>query len=119
MNSEIESRIERDEVTGCWNWVGCIHHSGYGTYGRRSAHRWVYQTLKEVQLTPEQKVCHHCDNRRCVNPDHLFVGTQAENIADMDRKGRRGNFKGEASPTARLTEADVLAIRADPRKQRE
>lgn len=69
-------------------------------------------------------VLHHCDNPPCCRPSHLFLGTPADNMADMDRKGRRrtGNCAGEANGRAKLTEAQVQAIRAEyaaaPRKVR-
>lgn len=56
-------------------------------------------------------VCHRCDVRLCVNPAHLFLGTHAENMADMAAKGRAFVRRGVTNPSAKLSEADVLAIR--------
>jgi hypothetical protein len=84
---------------------------GFGKYARlgkfkasRIAWELTYGTIPEGLY-----VCHHCDNRICVRPDHLFLGTQAENIHDMQSK-RRGNY-GERNGIAKLTEPDVIAIK--------
>jgi hypothetical protein len=79
---------------GCWSWTGTVARVGYGVIGRGSrqeglaySHRLAYVLL--VGPIPEGLyVLHKCDNRRCVRPDHLFLGTHLDNVADMVRKGR-------------------------------
>jgi len=105
---------------GCWLWTGATTNGGYGVIqsGPRPArivraHRLSY----EMHFGPFDEsldVCHRCDNPRCVRPDHLFVGTAKTNVADMVAKGRAssGGVRGERHGRAKLTEAQVLAIRA-------
>lgn len=78
------------------------------------AHRFVYQ-MAGRDLPGNMLLCHVCDNRACVNPDHMFVGTIWENLEDRDRKGRQA--KGERNGGAVLTEANVLNILSDTRPQ--
>lgn len=96
----------------CWEWQGSIGLNGYGSfsyqYKQYSAHRTAYKLYKG-EIPKGLFVCHTCDNRRCVNPKHLFLGTIQENVADMVAKGR--SAKGEKHSQSKLTEPDILKIR--------
>lgn len=92
-----------DNLTGCWLWHGCKCAGGYGYVRqdrkRQAAHRYMYELYKGT-FDPKLKVLHICDTPSCVNPDHLFLGTQSDNMYDMYTKGRRsqkgklnGNYK--------------------------
>lgn len=98
MTAAIQSRIERYSIpepnSGCWLWLGSIDGEGYGraTFRGKSdgAHRVSYTAFREA-IPAGLLVCHSCDVRCCVNPDHLWVGTYADNNRDMLAKGRHGN----------------------------
>ena len=99
----------------CWEWTGALYRNGYGaifcgTHVDR-AHR-VSWRLHFGAIPDGMFVCHCCDNPSCVRPEHLFLGTPADNMADMHRKGRAVLLTGEDVPTSRLTRADVAYIRA-------
>lgn len=78
------------------------------------AHRISWE-IHRGPIPEGMSVCHHCDVPTCVNPEHLFIGTHADNMSDMKRKGRQA--RGEHQGLARLTRKQVLAIREDPRSQ--
>jgi hypothetical protein len=87
----------------CWEWQGRIDKEGYGCvrFQRQSysAHRLAYQFANGAPPPDGMLVCHTCDNRRCINPSHLFVGTWTDNARDMSRKGRTFNQRKSACPS--------------------
>lgn len=99
---------------GCWEWGGAIHGNGYGilsVHGKMQlAHRVSWQ-LRHGNIEDGLCVCHHCDNPKCVRPDHLFLGTQADNVHDMIVKGRNFVPAGESHGNAVLTEDQVREIK--------
>ena len=85
------SRIHK--TRGCWIWKGSLHRTGYGTTWWRGKHDYAHRVIWDafVGSIPQGKhVLHSCDNPRCVRPSHLFLGTQLDNNADRDEKGRTG-----------------------------
>lgn len=96
----------------CWLWRGRIVKGGYGGFsgdGQNMAHRYAYQSM--VGPIPAGLfVCHSCDIRNCVNPAHLWVGTNQQNMDDMCRKGRSPHLPGERNPFAVLTDDTARAV---------
>ena len=80
-----------EKTDGCWNWKA-NKANGYGhfsLYGKKiKAHRYSW-IMKYGEIPAGMLICHHCDNKACVNPDHLFIGTQSDNLKDCVRKGRK------------------------------
>ena len=102
----ILSRMVPDKKTGCWIWTGCLGRKGYGvlTIQQRfqRAHRVAYEVWRGP-IPQGMQVLHRCDRPQCVNPDHLFLGTNGDNIRDSISKGRWLN---------KVTGADVVKIKS-------
>lgn len=106
----------------CWIWAAGLDADGYGRFrgvyeGMQytRAHRYSWALHNRQNIPKGMLVCHRCDNPRCVNPDHLFLGTDSDNMRDKIAKNRHNVPKGELNRRAILTEAQALAILGDPR----
>lgn len=110
------THVER--TPGCWLWTGEKNSKGYGRFRKNGqwhlAHRFSWEAFKGP-LSDGLCVLHRCDNPRCVNPKHLFLGTQTDNMRDCANKGRlvlpEQKAEGTQHYSAKLTEDDVRAIR--------
>ena len=112
------SKINKTK-SGCWEWQGATKN-GYGhtIIGSRkdgsrrtiSTHRLSYM-ISKGEIPEGYEVCHKCDNPKCINPEHLFVGTRQDNIDDRERKGRNVTFTGEEQQMSKLTKKAVKDAR--------
>lgn len=91
--ARFEQKVQYCPTSGCWLWEGAANPKGYGMFrfsgGPSLAHRAAYRIFRN-EIPPTALVLHRCDTPACVNPDHLFVGTAAQNTGDMINKGRMG-----------------------------
>lgn len=111
---DVRFRRHYVKTDACWIWFKDFYPNGYGHFTfrgvQKGAHRWSYERYVG-QIPNGMIVCHNCDNRSCVNPEHLFLGSQQDNITDCVKKGR--NPKGEKNGMAKLSEQAVRFILAN------
>jgi hypothetical protein len=117
LSEKIEKHITRIPESGCWIWMSTIENSGYGRVcdGKKPfyAHRVAYEQ-KYGSIPNGKMALHHCDIRCCVNPDHLFIGSQKDNMIDKMLKNRQA--KGEKHGNSRLTESQALEAKFSSEK---
>ena len=118
----VQQQLARYEISdnGCWEFTGPLHAHGYGRFTiyvstlRPKKRKFVASRVAYAYYTGEDPgarlVCHVCDNPRCINPDHLFLGTPKDNAQDREQKGRGANQKGENNPSCKINAGTVLSI---------
>ena len=118
------SKVDKRDLDDCWEWQASLDTRGYGNLGipkndgtgryiTQRAHRMAWEFTNGKLEGSVQHLCHTCDNRKCVNPAHLFIGNAKVNMADCISKGRLNDRSGENNPRAKVTEDIVRAVRAE------
>jgi hypothetical protein len=115
IKDRLQCKILLNAETGCWEWTAYKLRTGYGTIIIdgivHRAHRVSYE-VHCGEIPDGLYVCHRCDNPSCINPEHLFLGTQSDNMEDMHSKDRGADLRGTKHGMAKLADADVIAIRS-------
>lgn len=125
-NEKLWRKIKINPVTDCWEWQGAYSSGKYGCIRRKGktmrTHRLFFEIFKGA-IPKGLYILHTCDNTKCCNPEHLYAGTQLDNMSDMDKRGRRNpprgdrnamrinSLKGEKNGRSKLKEADISQIR--------
>lgn len=110
-------RIDVGDPAHCWEWQGHLTKNGYGTIHKDGKDIYCHRAAYESKIGPIPEglcACHKCDNRKCCNPSHIFLGTYADNLHDMAQKGRADHTKnkiGSQHGMAKLNEDQVREIR--------
>jgi hypothetical protein len=105
-------KVDKKSDEECWNWLGACGNYGHLTVQNKqiSSHRFSY--LINVGDIPDGMfICHKCDNHFCVNPNHLFIGTQKDNMQDKINKNRGADLAGTSNGKHKLTDNEVMEIR--------
>lgn len=113
MQTYLKSKIIIDKKTGCWLWQGTKEKKGYGVLGKKKkqyrVHRVSAYCFSGTEMDPSMFICHRCDVKNCINPDHLFSGTHQDNMDDGKMKNRFSH--GESHRLSKLKESDIHQIR--------
>jgi hypothetical protein len=124
LDEQLWSRTREDETTGCLNWTGPVTGSGYGSVTRGGKTRGAHVIAWEEANGPLPSgafVCHRCDNPRCCNHEHLFLGDHSANMQDMVLKGRNGGANGYSKADAvsreRLRQNMSAKLRGKPKNE--
>lgn len=117
----IRCKTKINPNTDCWEWAGCLSETGYAkiksyNYGKiykcTGAHQLAYLAfVGDWDRTKKLRICHKCDNRKCCNPEHLYLGTNSQNMIDKVRAGTSN--RGERQGRSKLTEKEIIEIRND------
>lgn len=113
MNIKERFMAKVDQSADCWIWTARKTPQGYGRFSLHGVNKLAHRVAFELFQGPigGLHVLHRCDNPSCVNPDHLWLGTNADNVADKVVKGRTPDLAGSRNPNSKLSAEDVLEIR--------
>lgn len=109
----IDQSYKLDFETNCWEWTRSLKNFGYGNAWWERKH-WIAHRLSWVfyngEISKDTNVLHKCDNAKCINPEHLFLGSYLDNNIDRKNKGRNANTNGDKNPFSKLKEHQVIDI---------
>jgi hypothetical protein len=112
--SDVWKKINIKSSSECWEYTGCKDRNGYGLFGYNKhqyfSHRIIYE-LTKGNIPEKIQVCHSCDNPKCCNPKHLFLGTNQDNADDKVSKRRQSRLSGERHGSHKLTSNQIFKIR--------
>lgn len=119
---EFHKYVLEKGVDECWPWQSALSEDGHPRFGAEGTQWWVHRLVYEERYSaipdyPERLVMHLCNNSKCCNPNHLFLGTAADNMAHAGLTGTLSR-KGSANGNSKLTTQQAEAIRSDPRPSR-